>query len=489
MFSFITQRTSKKARVRGTMPPLRFHNTLSGAIEHFTPLSAREVKIYNCGPTVYGTQHIGNMSAAVFADTLRRVLVAWGYCVKQVINITDFGHLTSDADEGEDKMTTGLKREGLALTLDNMRTLAEKYTQEYFDDIDLLGVEREKIIFPRASQYIAEQISLVKTLVEKEYAYATRQGVYFDVSQFSSYGKLGGINLEGQREGARVKSNSQKRGPFDFILWKSDPKLGWQSPWGMGFPGWHIECTAMIFTLLGKQIDIHTGGIEHIPVHHNNEIAQAEAVTGKQFVRYWMHNNHITIEGKKISKSLGNTVYLRNLIDRGLAPKALRYWFLTAHYRSPANFTWDAIEGANTALGRLNRLYAVDLADISEGEVDPSFEKDFLEALANDLDTPRALARVWELTKDISVSHADKKASLGMADTILGLGLQEERPQVRLSVMPHTELPEEVQKLLAERAVARKDKQFAKADELRDKVHALGYDIVDTPSGQQIQQK
>ncbi len=477
MFGFIKKET-------GALPQLKFHNTLSGTLEIFTPLTEGRVKMYNCGPTVYDRQHIGNMFSVVFGNTLRRTLEAWGYDVQQVINITDLGHLSGDnegdANVGEDRMSKGLKKEGMALTLENMHILAEKYAELYLKDIALIGVDTSSIQFPRASAYIPEQIALIQTLEEKGYAYKIKDGVYFDTSRFSTYGKLGGINLSGQKEGARVSENNEKRTPFDFVLWKSDKKIGWQSPWGLGFPGWHIECTAMIFKLLGKQIDIHTGGIEHIPIHHNNEIAQAEAVSGKQFSRYWMHNSHITIEGKKISKSLRNTVYLHNITDRGLSAKAFRYWALTGHYRTPSNFTWDALEGAGTALARLNRFFFEELSKAEGGEADSQFVHDFMTAMANDLDTPKALARVWELVKDDAISPAAKRASLLHADTMLCLGLSDEREQTRLTVIPQTQLPEDVQKLLAERDAAREAKDFAKADNLRAQLEALGYDVKDT---------
>ncbi len=473
------------------LPPLYFHNTLSGKLEEFVPLRRTEVKMYNCGPTVYGTQHIGNMGAAVFADVLRRTLEAWDYQVKQVVNITDFGHLSSDADEGDDKMTIGLKREGMKLTLQNMHTLATKYMEEYFADLDQLSVDRSKITFPRASDYIPQQISLIKALEEKSYAYKTSDGVYFDVSRFHDYGKLGNIDLEGQRAGARVEAHPEKRGPFDFILWKSDEKLGWESPWGLGFPGWHIECTAMIFTILGKQIDIHTGGIEHIPVHHNNEIAQAEATTGKQFSKFWLHRDHITIDGKKISKSLGNTIFVHNIIDRGINPLALRYWFLTAHYRTQANFTWDALTAAETALTRLQRTY-LELktnSDSRSGNITSSpseFRTGFLSAMGNDLDTPAAIARIWDLIKDQNISNQEKLEALTFADTILGLGLGDERTATKLKVLEQNELPKEVQTLVEAREAARKAKDFAKSDELRNQLETLGYSVKDTSEGQKI---
>ena len=490
MTSFLKKFMSgKKEMPKGTLAPLRFHNTYSNEVEVFSPLTPGVVKMYNCGPTVYGTQHIGNMRAAVFADTLRRVLEAWGFKVKQVINITDFGHLTSDADEGEDKMSQGLKREGLALNLENMKVLAERYTQEYFDDLDMLGVDRKKIQFPRASEYVGQQIALIKALVEKAFAYQTQDGVYYDVSRFPAYGKLGNINLSGLKEGARVEANSHKKGPFDFILWKSDASLGWTSPWGMGFPGWHIECTAMIFTLLGKQIDIHTGGIEHIPVHHQNEIAQAEAASGKKFVKYWLHNDHLTIEGKKISKSLGNTVYLHNIIDRGYSAHALRLWMLGGHYRSPMNFTWDAIEGANTALNKLTRYFFEELGKVKESEPNAKFVADFTSALADDLNTPVALARMWDLLKDDTVSPESKKASLLYVDHILALGFTAAGAAKKIAVIETDDLPEEVQVLVKERADARDAKDFAKSDELRAKIEALGYNVKDSADGAQITKK
>lgn len=472
--------------------PLYLHNTLSGMLEKFESINGT-VRMYNCGPTPYDEQHIGNLFPPVVVNVLRRTIEAAGYPVKQVTNITDFGHLTSDADVGEDKMTSGLKREGLEMTMANMRVLAEKYADIYFKDIAELGVDIKKVTFPRASDYIREQIALIKTLEEKSYAYKTSDGVYFDTAKFAGYGKLGGIDVGALREGARVEANAEKKSPADFALWKfdtskdKDAALGWDSPWGKGFPGWHIECTAMIFTLLGRQIDIHTGGIEHIPVHHNNELAQAEAATGKQFVRYWMHNAHITIEGKKISKSLGNTVYLHNITDRGLNPLALRYWFLTGHYRTPMNFTWDALEGANTALKRLQRAFLEMPA--KGGVVNAKFIDEFYAGLLQDIDTPKALARVWDLVKDESVTSADKRASLIEADKILGFGLNDPRVAAKLAVVEESDLPEEVQNLLDQRALARLAKNYAQADELRIQIEALGYELTDAAGGQQVTKK
>ncbi len=472
----------------GGLPPLSFHNTLSGKTEDFVPLSVREVKMYNCGPTVYDRVHIGNLRSLLLADTIRRALDAWGYQTKQVINITDVGHLVSDADEGEDKMEASAKKTGRSA-----QDIAKEITQWFFDDLDLLGVDRGSIIFPRATEYIGEQIALVKSLEEKGYAYRTSDGIYFDTARFPGYGKLGGINLAGLKDGARVEENPEKKNPHDFALWKLSKKgekrqQEWPSPWGVGFPGWHLECTAMIFTLLGRQIDIHTGGVDHIAIHHNNEIAEAEAVTGRQYARYWMHGEFITIEGKKISKSLGNTVYLSQIVDRGFSPRALRYLYLSAHYRSPMNFTWEAVEGADTALGRLGRFFT-ELPKEADAKTDRQFLEDFYAAIGSDLDTPKALARLWELVKDDHVSPAAKRASLIEVDKVLGLGFSSEKPRIRLEVIAEHDLPPKVQTLLKEREEARANKDFTRADELRGEIEAAGFELKDTPEGPKITKK
>jgi cysteinyl-tRNA synthetase len=476
LFSFFKPKTAER-------PPLLLHNTLSGLVEPFAPLN-HTVKMYNCGPTPYDEQHIGNMVPPYLGNLLRRAFEAWGYPVKQVMNITDFGHLSGGdvGDENtEDKMTLGLRREGLVPTMDNMRTLAEKYTDIFLRDAELLGVDNKKVLYPRASDYIPQMIALIEALEQKGYAYKTSDGVYFDTAKFAGYGKLGGL-ATGPEAHARVAVNAEKKSAHDFALWKlaqEESALGWPSPWGTGFPGWHIECTAMAFTLLGRQLDIHTGGIEHVPVHHNNELAQAEALTGKPFVRYWLHNAHITIEGKKISKSLSNTVYLHNITDRGLEPRALRYWFLTGHYRTPMNFTWEAIEGANTALLRLRRAY---LEAFSAGGVQKEFMDKLYAAIGNDLGTAQALALVWENIKTLN------KATLAEADKIFGLGLADARPAAKLSIKQN-ELPQEIQELVNQREVARKNKDFARADELRGQIEALGFKLEDSPDGPKISLK
>ena len=476
-------------KARGTpapLPPLRLRNTLSGELEDFVPMG-RTVKMYNCGPTVYDYVTIGNLRMYINADILRRSLLAWGYKVEQAINITDFGHLVSDADEGEDKMTKGLRREKMKVTMGNMAKLSEKYADAFLADIQELGLDIERIRFPRASSYVPEMIAIIKTLQQKGYAYKLEDGVYYDTSRFPGYGKLGHQDLAGQEAGARLEANANKRRPADFVLWKSDKKLGWESPWGLGFPGWHTECVAMIFTLLGKQIDIHTGGIDHIAIHHNNELAQAEAATGKQFVRTWLHGEFITIEDKKISKSLRNTISLSQLRDKAIEPKALRYWYLTGHYKSPMNFTWDAIEGANTAYQRLTRAY-LELPP-STLRPDTQFIQAFYAAIADDLNTPQALALVWDLLRDPQITPAVKRASLAEADRILGLGLGASGPVARVTVISTGDLPDEVQRLLSAREEARQNKDFKKSDDLRAQIAKKGFEVKDTPEGQKVTKK
>lgn len=484
---------------RAKHSPLFFFNTLGKSKQEFSvPSHARlpvrlrtqtgTVRMYNCGPTVYNTQHIGNLSMFVFTDILRRTLEYNGYSVKQVINFTDFGHLTSDADEGEDKMMKGLKREKLKPTLENMKKVGEKYADVFKEDIARLGVDIGKITFPFASDYIPAQIALIQTLEEKGYAYKTSRGVYFDTDRFSSYGKLGDIDMTGQQAGARVEADPEKRNPADFILWKSDPKNGWDSPWGTGFPGWHIECSAMINSILGKQIDIHTGGIEHIAVHHNNEIAQSEAATGKHpFSRFWLHRAHIQLEGGKMAKSEGKVIYLSDVIERGYHPLAFRYLTLGAHYRTPANFTWRALDAAQTSFLKLRKF--VD-TEKKGGIVSPLWQKKIHERLNDDLDTPGALAAIWEMIKDKKTPGDEARATILDADTVLGLGLGEldERAQEMCQhlfgvQMKSSDLPKRVRTLIDTREAARKEKDWKHADAMRSELTKLGYSIEDTSSG------
>ena len=468
--------------------PLYFHNTLGNEKQEFTSAPhAKEVRMYNCGPTVYGRQHIGNLSMFVFTDILRRTLEYNGYAVKQAINFTDFGHLTSDADEGDDKMTKGLKREGLALSLENMRALGEKYANLFLKDIRALNIETDKTIFPRASDHVPAQIAMIKTLEEKGYAYRAKGCVYFDTARFPDYGKLGTINLAGLQEGARVKAAADKRNPTDFLLWKSSRKIGWDSPWGKGFPGWHIECSAMIRATLGTQIDIHTGGIEHIPVHHNNEIAQSESATGKKpLARFWLHRAHLQLEGAKIAKSEGHVVYLSDILERGFHPLALRYLLLGAHYRTNSNFTWEALSAAQTAYGRL-LAFRLSYKDAEPGAVSRRWSMKCMERINDDLDTAGALAMLWDMVRDASLSPAVLLATLFDVDKVLGLQLEDPDSAARALAANYMQeevgagdIPENIQALVNERNKARQDKDWQRADELRLQIEAAGYELEDT---------
>lgn len=476
--------------------PITLHNTLSNSLEEFKPLREGYVKMYNCGPTVYGEQHIGNLSMFVFTDILRRMFEFNGYKVKQVINFTDVGHLSGDndgnADEGEDRMTKGLKREKKALTLENMRWLGEKYAELFLNDLATLNVNTTDTQFPRASDYIPAQIAMVKTLEEKGYAYVGKDGVYFDTAMFPDYGKLGNINLEGLREGARIGTSDDKHNPTDFLLWKFDKKLGWDSPWGLGFPGWHIECSAMSRSILGDQLDVHTGGIEHIPVHHNNEIAQSESANGKKpFSRYWLHRAHLQIASAKIAKSEGNTVYVREIVEKGFHPLSFRYLLLGAHYRQPANFTWEALQASQTAFLKLRKL--VDELPDESGVFPEPYARRFRERINDDVDTPGALAVVWEMVNDKDIAPKYLRSGILAADQVLGLGLSEddERAQElyrkelgqRVST---ADIPERVKGLLVEREMARAEKRWADADDCRAKIESEGYIIEDTPDGPRL---
>ena len=436
--------------------------------------------MYTCGPTVYGPAHIGNLRSYVFSDTIARVLDTANYHVRRVINITDFGHLVSDGDEGEDKMTKGLRREKLSLTLENMRRMAEKYTTIFLDDLAELNIDTEQITFPRASDYIAEQIALIKTLEQKEYAYRTSTGVYFDTARFPRYGKLGSVNVRSQQTGVRVEKNTEKRNPADFVLWKSDDKLGWKSPWGLGFPGWHIECSAMSRALLGQEIDIHTGGEDHIAVHHNNEIAQSEAASGRTFVHYWMHNAFLTMGGEKASKSLGNVVYLSDVVAKEFHPLALRYFFLQAHYRTPLSFSWDALAGAANALERLWNL-SRDIATESKKKSAPSeIRERFLATMRDDLATPQALGVLWDSLRSEEYTPEEKWGLLEDADAHLGLSLLD---PPTLSVLNDTDIPEEIKEMLVRRTAARTSGDFNEADRIRDALEKSGYHVDDGPNG------
>lgn len=470
--------------------PLFFTNTLTGKRELFSPLRAGSVLMYSCGPTVYSKQHIGNLKAPLFSDLVARVLTQAGYRVKRVINITDVGHLQSDGDEGEDKMEVGAKREGVRAT-----DIAERYTKMFLDDIEAIGLDTSEIRFPRATEYIKEQIAMVKALEERGYTYRTSDGVYFDTSKFPAYGKLGNISPQHTREeaiagiGRRISENKEKHQPADFALWKFSPvgsrrEQEWSSPWGLGFPGWHIECSAMARALLGVELDIHTGGIDHIPVHHNNEIAQSESVNGKPLARFWMHEAFVNVADEKISKSLGNDVYLSDIIERGYHPFALRYFFLQAHYRTQISFTWEALEAASGALTRLWRLTEKIRTEAKGRTKASDTSRRILALLRDDLATPQALALLWETVRDEDMDRAEQLAAIEAADAVLGLRLL-----TGGTVTVPEVIPQHIQALVHEREVARQNQDFAKSDALRIHIATSGYHVEDGPNGAIVTRK
>jgi cysteinyl-tRNA synthetase len=473
---------------------LKLFNSLTRTIEAFKPLNPPHVTMYTCGPTVYDFAHIGNFRAYATSDVLVRLLHVDGYAVKFLMNITDVGHLTGDnlgdADTGEDKMEKSARKEGKTAW-----EVAQFYTDAFVADYEALNYTKPEQ-WVKATDHIQEQIDLIRTLEEQGYTYTTSDGVYFDTSKFKDYGKLS--TLDQVKEGARVEINPEKRNPRDFALWKFSPEdeqrptseggearqrrqMEWESPWGKGFPGWHIECSAMSMKYLGETIDIHTGGVDHISVHHTNEIAQSEAATHKRFVDYWVHTAFMLVAGQKMSKSLGNVYRLYDLEKEGFEPLALRYLYLQTHYRQEMNFTFGALEAAQNALNHLRREL-VNWDEASE-EGSKEHEEGFSAAMNNDLNTPEALSVVWDMVK-ADIPSGKKLRSLAVMDRVLGLGLEEYRQNE--SQKKPVNIPAEVKELAQERQKLRKSKQFAQADQLRNKVLKMGFEIVDTEKGYEI---
>lgn len=459
---------------------MKLYNTLSRKTEDITPLEDKKIKLYTCGLTVYSQPHIGNWTAYIYWDVLVRTLQLSGYDVMRVQNITDVGHLVSDDDNGEDKMEKGARSEGITAW-----DVADKYIAVAdHEAYDMLGLLRpDKLI--RATDYIPQQIKFVEELEKKGYTYVIPdEGVYFDTSKLKDYGKLAQLDIEGLQAGARV-SIEGKRNITDFALWKFSPKgqkrdMEWESPWGTGFPGWHLECSVIARETLGDQIDIHTGGIDHIPVHHTNEIAQTEAVTDKQFSKYWAHCNFMKVDGGKMSKSLGNIYTLQDILDHGYSVEAFKLMILSSHYRTEGNFTWEILEAAQN---RLNGYYAwADLkhqrAAHTEGKLDDIYKQAFLDmrtALQDDLNTPQALATLSELVSSSETHGVDKhkiQHLLQLIDTMLGLGISK-RPDIT----------HEQKELIADRQLARDNKDWQKSDEVRDLLKEQGIGISDTSNG------
>ncbi len=459
--------------------PVTLSDTLSGTRE-FVPLKRGEARMYSCGPTVYGPQHIGNLRAAVFSDTVARTLAVAGYRVKRVINITDVGHLVGDGDEGEDKMAVGAAREKVS-----PNEVADKYAKQYLADIRTLNIDTKHIRFPRATAYIEDQIRMINTLEKKGHTYALPDGVYFDTSTFPDYGKLGRRDKVELSAGARVALVEGKKNPHDFVLWrtaKPNDLQKWKSPWGVGNPGWSIECSAMIRALLGKTIDIHTGGEDHISIHHNNEIAQSEGANDAPLAHYWLHNAFLTIDGEKISKSLGNTYILDDIVAKGYHPLALRYLFLQAHYKTPLSFTWESLKAADEALSRLWKT-AREIRAASGGKSAGSrIADDMREVARDDLGTPQTIALLHSALANAGLSGQQKWGVLMAADELLGLSLT--NPPEEPKVLTMSDLPSEAQEIAKKREEARKNKDFALSDELRIHLTERGYPVEDTPSGQ-----
>ncbi len=469
------------ARVTGE---LSLYNTAGKKKEVFVPLKNGAVSMYSCGPTVYSCVHIGNLRAFLLSDILRRAFEYSGYTVTQVMNITDFGHLVSDGDDGEDKMMKGLKREGMAPTMENMFLLASRYVNAFKEDLREMNIKTPHAL-PRASEHVKGMIAYVDTLLKQGYAYTTSDGVYFDTKKFPAYGVLGG---SASAEHSRTGVSGEKHDPRDFALWKFSDAMGWDAPWGKGFPGWHIECTAMSTQYLGKTFDVHTGGIDHIAIHHNNEIAQAEAANGKPYAHFWLHNEFITIDNTRLAKSLGNELVLRQIRDRGILPLGYRYWLLTGHYRQSMNFTWEAVEGAQQALLRAWKAFA-DLP-VSTAKADTSYISRFTNLIHDDLDTPRAIALMWELIKDSSIKPDVKRATLLDFDRVLGIGFtlkQEDRGAgVERKTLVATDIPPAIRTLMLERDAARAKKDFATSDKIRAEIESQGYTLLDTPEGTRV---
>jgi cysteinyl-tRNA synthetase len=462
---------------------LYLYNTLTRKKEIFKPIQDKEVGLYTCGPTVYNFAHIGNLRTFIFEDILKRALLYNGYRVKHIMNITDVGHLTGDRDMGEDKMEEGAQREGKTAW-----EIAEFYTQASKQDMARLNI-LEPSLWCKATDTIPEQIELIKTLEDKGFTYNISDGIYFDTSKFEGYTKLSNQNLEALQEGARVERNPEKKNATDFALWKFSPEgvkrqMEWDSPWGVGFPGWHIECSAMSMKFLEDQLDIHCGGVDHIDVHHTNEIAQSEAATGNKFFNFWMHGAFLIISGgKKMAKSDGNFLTLDStFIQNGIDPLVYRFATYQTHYRKPMEYSEEAVQAARNGLEHLRNqvrsLMNIEMND--KASVNDGYKQKFIEELNDDLNMPRALASVQETLKS-DMDDSEKLATVLDFDRVLGLDLEK--------VTVSEELPDTIQQKIAARKKARAEKNWALSDQLRDEIQALGYVVQDAKDGMTVFKK
>lgn len=459
---------------------LRVWNTLTRKKEDFIPINIKEniVSIYSCGPTVYNRAHIGNMRAYVFMDSLRKVLKYNGYKLNHVMNITDVGHLTSDADEGEDKMEKSAKEKNMSVY-----EIAKIYTDAFFNDINKLNIEPPEHIV-KATEHIKQMEDYVIQIMKNGYAYETSKGVYFDTSKLESYGELSRIDLKNQKAGARIEVDPEKKNPLDFAIWIKAPKehiMKWNSKFGECYPGWHIECSAMSREYLGDVFDIHTGGVDHIPVHHENEIAQSKGATGKNPAHFWMHVEFLLIDNGKMSKSLGNVYLIDDLEEKGIDPLAYRYLCFTSHYRNKLNFTWEAIDSAQKSLHRLRYLAGTQKngnEDIDD-EIINRYKQEFLEAINDDLNIPLAISIAWEVAKQEKKSNKYYELLMKF-DEVLSLNLNDATEKSLI-------IPEEIVKLLEDRKKARESKNYELSDVLRDRIKERGYAVKDTKNGQEIE--
>ena len=456
-----------------------FYNTLTKTKEEFKPIEENQVRIYTCGPTVYKDASIGNMKSYIFMDNLRRVLKYNGYTLKHAMNITDVGHLVSDGDEGEDKMLKAAREEKKTPL-----EVAKYYTKKFFEDFERLNIDKPEIIC-KATDHINDMMKFVQKLLDNGYAYETSTAIYFDVSKLDKYGILSGIDLRKQKAGARVEVDEEKKNPYDFALWIKAPEnhiMKWESPWGLCYPGWHIECSTMSNKYLGEQFDIHTGGIDLVPTHHENEIAQSKGCTGKIPARFWMHCEFLLIDGGKMSKSLGNTYLVQDLIDRGYDPLSYKMLCFTSHYRNKLNFTWEGLTNAQNSLIKLKEGYVKHKAgtdDISSDKIQ-EYKTKFLEAINDDLNMPVAMSVIWEIIK--SPIKSKKLADLLLDfDKVLGIKIDEPVKQKQ------EEIPKEILDLLEQRKTARSSKNWALSDELRDQIRNKGYNVKDSKEGMTVE--
>lgn len=459
---------------------INLYNTLTKKKDKFEPINSEEVRIYSCGPTVYKNATIGNMRTNIFQDTLRRLLKYNGYKIKHAMNITDVGHLVSDGDDGEDKMLKSAREEKKTPL-----QIAQYYTKLFFEDLEELNIEKPEIIC-KATDHINEMLEYVKNLIENGYAYETSTAIYFDISKLDKYPVLSNIDIEKQKAGARVEIDEEKRNPSDFALWIKAPEnhlMKWNSPWGPSYPGWHIECSAMGQKYLGDEFDIHTGGIDLVPTHHENEIAQSKGKCGKIPARYWLHGEYLLINGGKMSKSLGNAYLIKDIKEKGYDPLAYKLFTYSAHYRNKLNFTWEGIEASSKSLERLRNSYQINLNrndELTSEDLEKlnEIEENFHKAINDDLNMPLAMSFVWEVAKFEKKNEKVAKL-LQKFDTVLGIKID------KLDIEKQ-ELPKEIMDILEQRKKARENKDWSKSDELRDLIKQKGYTVKDTKEGQII---